>query len=63
MMENFCARCTAKFKTEKYWLFGMCFCRACMDTIKNDPDYAFIFIRLNKLAMKQALSELRNIEN
>jgi len=62
-MDKFCARCTGQLKSEKYLLFGMFYCRACQNTMENDPDYAYIFIRLNKLGMKQALRSLRNIEN
>jgi len=62
-MTNFCSRCTAQLTVEKYLLFGLFFCRACQVTIENDPDYAHIFERLNRLGMKEALRKLRNIEN
>jgi len=61
-MEKYCARCTTEMR-EKYLIFGMYFCRACTNTMENDPDYAFIMIRLNKLGVKEALAKLRNIEN
>jgi len=62
-MEKFCARCTGQLNNEKYLLFGLYYCRACQNTIENDPDYAFIFIRLNKLGIKAALRNLRDIES
>jgi len=62
-MSKFCQRCTTELKEEKYLIFGLFYCRACENTMQNDPDYAYIFIRLNKLAVKEALRKLRNIEN
>jgi len=60
-MNDFCCRCTGKM-AEKYLLFEMFFCRACMNTIENDPDYAFIMKR-NNIAVFQCLKKLRQIEN
>jgi len=62
-MSNFCSRCTARLTVEKYLIFGLYYCRACQNTMEHDPDYAYIFIRLNKLGMAEALRKLRNIEN
>jgi len=62
-MVKYCSRCTTEFRTEKHLLFGLYFCRACYDTIENDPDYAYIMIRLNTLAVNEALRKLPNIEN
>jgi len=64
LMAKFCTRCTHHMENEeKYMLFEAYYCRACVNTIEIDPDFAFIFKRHQILAMKEALWKLRNIEN
>lgn len=66
ILEKFCVRCTHEIiKEEKYLLFKAIYCRACMDTIENDRDYAFIFKRNNIFVSKQLGNfwKLENVEN
>jgi len=65
-VEKFCTRCTTPItKEEKYLLFKAVYCRACMDTIENDPDYGFIFKRSDIFVTRvaKAFWKLENIEN
>jgi len=65
-MEFECVRCTRFVNNEeKYLLFKGIYCRACMDWIESDPDYAFIFKRNNIVPMRDLdkFWQLKNIEN
>jgi len=64
-LKKYCTRCTTPIiKEEKYLLFKGIYCRACMDTIENDPDYEFIFKR-SDIFVSKSINEfwkLKNIE-
>jgi len=67
-MMKYCTRCTTPIaKEEKYLLFKAIYCRACMDTIENDPNYAFIMKRSDIFVTKNSgldkFWKLENIEN
>jgi len=65
-VEKYCFRCTHEIlNEEKYLLFKAVYCRACMDTIENDPDYGFIFKRSDIFVTREAKTfwKLNNIEN
>jgi len=56
-----CVRCTHKIvKEETYLLFKAVYCRACMNTIDNDPDYAHIFKNNNVFACLQDMKQIEN---
>jgi len=62
----FCKRCTHEVTIEeKYLMFKAFYCRACMNTIENDPDYQFIFDRMDIYPVKRLKNfwKLENIEN
>jgi len=66
LLKKYCDRCTHEITIEeKYLLFKQIFCRACMNTIENDPDYAFIMKRNDIFVTRNAKSfwKLENIEN
>jgi len=57
-MENVfeCVRCTRKVIDEECYLMeNLLYCRACNNTLQNDPDYAWI--------RNNVLWRLRQIEN
>jgi len=38
-----CSRCSREVTNEEGYLYnGSCYCRACDNTIQNDPDYEWI---------------------
>jgi len=50
-----CNRCTREIELEEiHYFLGGYYCRACMNTIENDPDYARTLL---------AIGHLRQIEN
>jgi len=54
-----CVRCTRLVTDEEcYLLFLDKYCRACIITIENDPDYALVIVQRNAL-----LSRFKQIEN
>jgi len=60
-LEKICVRCTCMITSEEcYLLFRAIYCRACMNTIENDPEYAHIFSNKNVFA---ALEDIKQIEN
>jgi len=45
-----CVRCSRIVKDEeKYILFLDYYCRACMNTIEHDPDYALCLVQRNAI--------------
>jgi len=53
-----CVRCTREVDNEESYLLNReKYCRACMNTIKNDPDYQWIVSRAF------VMGRLENIEN
>jgi len=53
-----CVRCTREVKNEEaHLIYYEKYCRACKNTIENDPDYQWIFSRAF------IMGRLENIEN